>query len=83
MDKQVRQRNKKRRIDMGIVEMGPPKELVLLIKKLLGATNFIESGTYRGGTAKWASEYFDQVDTIEWSKLFFDELVGKYKGSSI
>lgn len=62
--------------------MGPPNELVLLIKKLLGATNFIESGTYRGETAKWASEHFDQVDTIEFSKLFFDELVSRYKESS-
>jgi len=44
---------------MGIVEMGPPKELVLLIKKLLGTTNFIESGTYRGKTAKWASELME------------------------
>ena len=67
---------------MGIIEMGPPKKLVLQIKNLLDATDFIETGTFKGETAKWASEYFDQVDTIEFSKSFFDELVDKYGKSS-
>lgn len=67
---------------MGLVEMGPPKELVLLLKKLLSARNFIETGTYQGNTANWASGCFDNVDTIEYSEALFGELEKKYGNSN-
>jgi hypothetical protein len=50
---------------MGHIQMGVPKSLVL---RLLGARaipNFVETGTFRGGTTLWAAKHFQNVVTIE------------------
>ena len=64
---------------MGIVRMGPPEEIIFLIKESLKISTFIETGTFKGGTAIWASKHFDHVLTIENSKTLYDQVVQKNK----
>jgi hypothetical protein len=59
--------------------MGPPEELVLLLKHALNASTFVETGTFKGETALWAASHFDRVFTIENSKTLFDEATGNHK----
>lgn len=63
---------------MGIVRMGPPEDLVLLLTRSNNISLFVETGTFEGGTAKWASRHFKSVVTIEKSKTYFDDAVSKY-----
>lgn len=63
---------------MGIVRMGPPEEVVLLLKETFNISTFIETGTYEGGTAIWAAKHFKNVVTIENSKALYDQVVDKY-----
>ena len=62
---------------MGIRRMGPPDDLVLQIRKVLGMKYFIETGTFRGDTAKWASNHFEKVITIENSQEIYKETNGR------
>ena len=64
---------------MGIVRMGPPEEVVLLLKEIFNISTFIETGTFKGGTAIWASKHFNNVITIENSKTLYDQVVDKNK----
>jgi len=64
---------------MGIVRMGPPEEIVLLMKETLNLTTFIETGTFEGCTAIWASKHFKNVLTIENSKTLYDKVVDTNK----
>lgn len=64
---------------MGIVRMGPPEELVLLLQRDLNVSTFVETGTFKGGTAAWAAKHFGRVITIENSKRYFDEAANSYK----
>jgi len=64
---------------MGIVRMGPPEELVLLLKQDLNVSTFVETGTFKGGTASWAAKHFERVVTIENSKTYFEESINRYK----
>jgi hypothetical protein len=66
---------------MGIVQPYFPAEMAVKLAKIAKAETFIETGTYMGGTAKLASTLFKTVHTIEWSKIYFnqvkDELLSK------
>jgi len=64
---------------LGIVRMGPPEELVLLLKRHLNVSTFVETGTFKGETAAWASHHFKKVITIENSKIYFDEAKTTHK----
>lgn len=64
---------------MGIVRMGPPEELVLLLKRERSVSVFIETGTFKGATAAWASRHFERVITIENSREYFDEAAKSYQ----
>lgn len=64
---------------MGLVRMGVPSSLVIKLRDLLGAKIFIEAGTFQGGTARWAASHFEQVVTIENSKIFYQNTNEKYK----
>lgn len=64
---------------MGIVRMGPPEEIVLLMKKTFNISTFIETGTFEGATAIWAAKYFKNVLTIENSKMLYEQIVLKKK----
>lgn len=50
---------------MGIVNFSIPKSLVLKFHQFKPIDNFIETGTYLGGTTFWAAEHFSKVYTIE------------------
>jgi len=56
------------------VYRGIPQELVLAIRDHFQITDFIETGTYMGDTAKWAAKYFDRVITFEASSEVYLEL---------
>ena len=56
---------------MGKVYRGIPPELALRLKEQYDLKLFIETGTLVGNTAKWASENFDDVYTIECSHKFY------------
>jgi hypothetical protein len=44
---------------------GVPKDLAVNLQEVLNAQVFIETGTYKGHTAFWASGHFDKVVTFE------------------
>lgn len=58
---------------MGQVRMGIPRKNVEFLAKELSLTNFIEGGTYKGKTARYASKVFENVNTIEMSEVMFAE----------
>ncbi|MEG3845592.1 FkbM family methyltransferase [Microcoleus sp. herbarium19] len=63
---------------MGTVRMGPPIEIIYKLKEVYGINNFIETGTYQGHTAYWASQLFEQVFTIEYSQHIYQKVTEKY-----
>ena len=63
---------------MGNVFKGIPEELVLSLHKKYSIQLFIETGTYYGETASWASKYFEKVWTIEASKELFQKAIESY-----
>lgn len=56
---------------MGVMSMGVPQEITLELAKINMATIFVETGTYEGNTAKWASNHFRIVHTIEKSRTLY------------
>lgn len=63
---------------MGLIRMGPPTELIAKLAIEFSIPNLVETGTYYGGTAVWASQYFKNVSTIEYSKDLYEEAVGNF-----
>ncbi len=57
---------------MGIVTQGIPTEIVLELARLNGSTVFVETGTFRGDTTRWASGHFATVHTIERAERLFN-----------
>lgn len=57
---------------MGLITAGIPKEYVLALQKEFGIKCFVETGTFKGGTAKWAAQWFEQVITIELSEAWYE-----------
>jgi len=53
---------------MGIALPEAPKEIILDLARLAGAKTFVETGTFRGETTRWAAKHFDSVVTIERSE---------------
>lgn len=47
--------------------MGPPRDFIRWLRDRADVRVFIESGTYRGETAGWAADLFQEVITIELS----------------
>jgi hypothetical protein len=47
---------------LGVFDVRP---LMKLVRDQFGARTFVEGGTFAGATARWASEHFDKVITIE------------------
>jgi hypothetical protein len=50
---------------MGVITFSIPKDLVTRITKEIKFDNFVETGTYQGGTCFWAANHFKKVFTIE------------------
>lgn len=51
---------------MGSVRLGVPENQALRIRDAMGLNWFVETGTYKGATARWAAAHFGNVITIEW-----------------
>lgn len=58
--------------------MGPPVALILALKEKLRLDDFVETGTYRGDTAEWASEHFARVATVELSPEYYAAAVARF-----
>lgn len=63
---------------MGIVRQGPPKEFVLGLAEEFDVDSFVETGTYKGDTVAWASDFFDRVVSIELSDDYYERAVKRY-----
>jgi hypothetical protein len=50
---------------MGYLTFSMPREIVLEFQKAGNFQNFVETGTFRGGTCFWAAQHFKRVATIE------------------
>jgi FkbM family methyltransferase len=50
---------------LGAVNFSISRELILAIQKEYQYKHFIETGTYLGNTAIWASDHFEKIYTIE------------------
>ena len=59
--------------------MGVPTELVTKLAIQFRVKNFVETGTYYGGTAFWASKFFKNILTIEYSDELYKTVKTKYK----
>jgi hypothetical protein len=66
---------------MGLVFSGIPQEITLKLAKLANVTTFVETGTYKGETTRWAAQHFQKVFTIEKSDFHFEE--SKSLGNSL
>jgi hypothetical protein len=64
---------------MGLIYPGVHKPIVHQIKILFNVDVFVETGTYNGDTAVWASKYFKNVFTIERSRPIWQKTHEKYK----
>lgn len=64
---------------MGVVTFGINKPLVEKLAKEFGIQNFIETGTYLGGTSSWAAGIFKEVHTVELSEEIYDETSARFK----
>lgn len=67
---------------MGIINSGIPVAEALFLKRKLMLSIFLETGTYRGDTAKSMSNYFEKVYTIEKSEYMYNiakEVLKGYK----
>ncbi|MCL1947792.1 MAG: class I SAM-dependent methyltransferase [Chitinivibrionia bacterium] len=66
---------------MGIVNPYFPQETCLKLAAIANANVFVETGTYFGGTTKWAAQHFKKIHTIELSQDLYnktkDELISK------
>jgi hypothetical protein len=65
---------------MGLIRPGPPTTIISKLRKAYGVRTFVETGTFSGDTACWASQEFDQVITIECSGSLYQKAVQKYGG---
>ncbi len=52
--------------------MGPHRESLLEMARAIGANTFVETGTYKGKTTRWAAANFDSVHTVERALPFYD-----------
>jgi hypothetical protein len=63
---------------MGIVRRGPPANIIAGLQSAYQIPNFVETGTFLGDTAYWASKIFQHVLTIEFSESIYRQATEKY-----
>jgi hypothetical protein len=57
---------------MGIVHRGIHPKIALRLKRRYRLNHFVETGTFLGRSAHWASDHFDYVFTLEAHQRYFD-----------
>lgn len=67
---------------MGNIRLGPPTDLIKQIADTYGINVFVETGTYYGKTALWASSIFKQTITVEYSREIYETNLQTYKDNS-
>jgi len=65
LDGWKKRQKSKREKKMGIVTLGIPQQIVIELARLNNSMTFVETGTFHGGTTRWAANYFEVVHTIE------------------
>ena len=69
---------------MGKVRLGIPEALALKIRDQYHLRYFIETGTYKAGTALWAAQHFEHVWTIEgWEEYYQRNINAHYDKTNI
>jgi len=63
---------------MGVINFGINRNLVEEIAQKVKPENFIETGTYLGGTSSWAASHFKEVHTIEISEEIYNKTKVKF-----
>jgi len=58
--------------------MGPPRELMIHLRDEFDIDYFVETGTFYASTARWASNEFKSVKTIELSDELHNNALNKY-----
>jgi hypothetical protein len=58
---------------MGSITYGPPREFVGELRRSLDIDTFVETGTFRGETARWAAGEFARVYTVERSQPLYQQ----------
>ncbi len=56
---------------MGSVFPGVPPLLARAIRETFAVRTFVETGTFRGDTARWATGVFDEVFSVEASTAIY------------
>ena len=64
---------------MGAYYPGIPENLAIFLNEKHNAKYFVETGTYIGSTASWASNFFKKVVTIDISEELYAQTKKKYK----
>ena len=64
---------------MGNVSFGAPREIIDRLRSGFQVSTFVETGTYQAQTARWASDCFEQVFTIEGSPEFHRAAQERYR----
>jgi hypothetical protein len=67
---------------MGDVNFGAPVDLVIFLKKHFNINTFVETGTFRGDSAAWAAQHFEQVYTIEAHAPLWEAAQNRYSSLS-
>lgn len=57
---------------MGDKFHGIDKEMALFLKRQFYLNTFVETGTFRGDTASWASQHFSHVHTVDVFKNYIE-----------
>lgn len=58
---------------MGNVNFGPDEARTLALRDQYHLRVFVETGTYKGNTTKWAVQHFERVFTIEGDRKRFEK----------
>ena len=53
---------------------------MLAVAARCGMRTFVETGTYHGSTARWASTHFDRVVTVERAPSLYDQAISRSAG---
>jgi hypothetical protein len=64
---------------MGWTTLGAPRETVIWLRDKLKIKHFVESGTYLGDTADWASKNFSSVSTVERYEPLYRKAIERFR----